>query len=77
MIEVHFEDASKKKFAWSEETTVAELLQKIEQKMHIKSDFDSFALYTSFVQDGYQYGLFILYKCASLILLFFDFSCIY
>lgn len=56
MIDVHFEDSSTKKFPCTPETTTAELLQKIHTKMHIKSDFESFALYDSFVCDGYQYG---------------------
>lgn len=61
-VEVNFEDSSTKKFPKSNDTTVADLLQKIETKMHIKSDFDSFALYDSYVLDGYQYGLIIFKK---------------
>ena len=56
-VEVRFEDNSAKKFPWTAELTVEELLQKIFQKMYIKTDMDSFALFDSWIQDGYQYGL--------------------
>ena len=57
MIDVHFEDSSTKKFVITEETTVAELVKKINQKMHLSYDLDSFALFESYTVGGKIMGI--------------------
>ncbi|KAK2945631.1 hypothetical protein BLNAU_19428 [Blattamonas nauphoetae] len=52
IIEIHFCDKSVKKLVASEETTVKDLLQKIEQKMALTVDLDSFALYEETTVNG-------------------------
>ena len=54
MIDIHFEDSSTKKFVVSPDTTVAELLRRIEQKMHLNTDLESFALFESRTSRGKQ-----------------------
>jgi hypothetical protein len=56
MIEIRFEDDSAKKFVITDETTVQELIQKIEQKLYLQADLDSFALYDSFTKKDIKTG---------------------
>ena len=56
MIDIHFEDSSTKKFVISPDVTVGELVRKIEAKMHLTTDLDSFALFESRTVGGTQVG---------------------
>lgn len=60
MIDVHFEDSSTKKFFIYEEMTVGDLVRKVELKMSLKHDLDSFALFLQKKVDGKTYGLFCM-----------------
>ena len=57
MIDVHFEDSSTKKFVISDDTTVGELIRKIQNKMFLKHDLDSFALFESSMIEGNKVGM--------------------
>ncbi|KAA6396229.1 MAG: hypothetical protein EZS28_008242 [Streblomastix strix] len=52
MIEVNFCDRSIKKFVSTPETTVGELVQKIQQKMYLDKDIESFGLFEAKIVDG-------------------------
>jgi hypothetical protein len=70
MIEVGFEDNSKKKFVVTEDTTVGELIEKILQKMYVQVDAASFGLYDSCTaKSGARVGL-LLATLYFLLLLF-------
>ncbi|KAA6390599.1 MAG: hypothetical protein EZS28_013878 [Streblomastix strix] len=59
MIDVHFEDQSTKKFVIAEEATVGELVKKIQQKLYLECDADSFALFEETVSGGHKIERFL------------------
>jgi hypothetical protein len=60
IIEVNFEDDSKKKFVVTQDTTVNELVEKILQKLYVKTDCESFGLYYSFGKGSCRLGIYFM-----------------